>query len=447
VTLDGEDRRCGDEYVNRFIASFTKGLPHNEYGEVDPDAYCALLRAMASGEPDDFEQVPLGCTLPQCRPPECPPECARPSRMLEGPQSAFAFDLEGADSHALLMKPAPRFDSEEVVAEIAENYWMVLARDVPFTEYDTDPLIKEAADDLSKYACFRGPTNQSLLFRGVYPGEQEGPYVSQFLYRDTPYGAQFIPAMIRTVLPEVDYMTSYGDWLEVQNGCDRDQMFCDPVPRFIRNGRDLGQYVHVDLTFNAFLNAGLILMSGCDPLRRCEARPGMGVEYARCLPYVNPMAPRPEQFPASRGRKSASPSSARRTSRASCLRRCSARSRPSGSRSGRCIGGCGRRSSPGASTTTSSTAARTRSRPATSRSCRASCCRASSATTRCRTATGGSPRRDSRCPPGRRPTAARTFCRWRSRKAPPSTRLTARGTRPWPGHWRRYSRRSSPASS
>jgi len=35
-------------------------------------------------------------------------------------------------------------------------------------------------------------------------------------------------------------------WLEVQNGCDRDQMFCDPVPRFIRNGRDLGQYVHSD---------------------------------------------------------------------------------------------------------------------------------------------------------------------------------------------------------
>ncbi|HEY0378365.1 MAG TPA: vanadium-dependent haloperoxidase [Pyrinomonadaceae bacterium] len=295
--LEGEDRRCGDDFAKLFIASFTKGLPHNEYGEVDADAYCALLRAMASGDPGDFEQVPLGCTLPQCRPPGCPPECGRPSRFLEDPQSAFAFDLEGADSHALVMKPAPSFDSEEEVAEIAENYWMALARDVPFTEYETDPLIKEAADDLSKYICFRGPTNPTYLFRGVYLGEQEGPYVSQFLYRDTPYGSQFIPAMIRTVLPEVDYMTAYGDWLEVQNGCDRDQMFCDPVPRFIRDGRDLGQYVHVDLTFNAFLNAGLILMSGRDPLRRCEARAGMGTEFARCLPYVNPMAPMPEQFP------------------------------------------------------------------------------------------------------------------------------------------------------
>jgi hypothetical protein len=297
VTLEGEDRRCGDEFAGLFIASFTKGLPHNEFGEVDTAAYCALLRAVATGDPADFEAVPLGCTLPQCMPPDAPPECRRPSRMLESPQAAFAFDLEGADSHAVTMKPAPRFDSEEEVAEIAENYWMALARDVPFTEYETDPLIKEAADDLSKYVCFRGPTNPTYLFRGVYLGEQEGPYVSQFLYRDTPYGAQFIPAMIRTVLPEVDYMTAYGDWLEVQNGCDRDQMFCDPVPRFIRNGRDLGQYVHVDLTFNAFLNAGLILMQGRDPLRRCEARPGMGVEFARCLPYVNPSAPMPEQFP------------------------------------------------------------------------------------------------------------------------------------------------------
>ncbi len=295
--LPGEDRRCGDEFAGLFIASFTKGLPHNEFGEVDTAAYCALLRALSTGEPDDFERVPLGCTLPQCMPPDSPPECRRPSRSLEDPQAAFAFDLEGADSHALVMRPAPRFDSEEEVAEIAENYWMALARDVPFTEYGNNPLIKEAADDLSKYVCFRGPTDPTYLFRGVYFGEQEGPYVSQFLHRDTPYGAQFIPAMIRTVLPEVDYMTAYGDWLEVQNGCDRDQMFCDPVPRFIRNGRDLGQYVHVDLTFNAFLNAGLILLSGRDPLRRCEARPGMGVEFARCLPYVNPSAPMPEQFP------------------------------------------------------------------------------------------------------------------------------------------------------
>lgn len=281
--LPGEDRDCvSAERRARFFASFTKGLPHNEFGEVDPEAYCALLRALGTGEPDDFERVPLGCQ-PM-------------SRRLEDPQAAFAFDLEGADSHALTMPPAPSFDSAEEIAEIAENYWMALTRDIPFTEYAADPLIARAALDLSQYNCFRGPTNPALLFRGTNVGEQVGPYVSQFFYMDTPYGAQFIPGMIRTVLPEVDYMTSYGEWLLVQNGRDRDQMFCDEVPRFIRNGRDLGQYVHVDLTFNAFLNAALILMSGREPRRRCEARPGLGTPFARCLPYVNPSAPGEEEF-------------------------------------------------------------------------------------------------------------------------------------------------------
>src|SRR6266550_6086334 len=46
-------------YANR-IASYSKGLPHNHLGEVDPNAYKALLQAMASGLNADFESIPLG---------------------------------------------------------------------------------------------------------------------------------------------------------------------------------------------------------------------------------------------------------------------------------------------------------------------------------------------------------------------------------------------------
>jgi hypothetical protein len=42
------------------IANFSKGLPHNELGEVDPAAYDALLVALASGDPADFEAIPRG---------------------------------------------------------------------------------------------------------------------------------------------------------------------------------------------------------------------------------------------------------------------------------------------------------------------------------------------------------------------------------------------------
>jgi hypothetical protein len=40
------------------LANFTKTLPHNRLGEVDPDAYRTLLRALDSGRPADFDKVP-----------------------------------------------------------------------------------------------------------------------------------------------------------------------------------------------------------------------------------------------------------------------------------------------------------------------------------------------------------------------------------------------------
>jgi hypothetical protein len=114
---------------------------------------------------------------------------------------------------------------------------------------------------------------------------------------DLPFGAQVIPARIRTVRPGIDYMTTWKEWLDVQNGCDANQSACDPVPRLIRSGRDAGQFVHVDLAFNAFFNACNIMDSGRDPLRRCEAAAGLAVPFGSGLPYVNPRIPASEEFP------------------------------------------------------------------------------------------------------------------------------------------------------
>jgi hypothetical protein len=57
--------------------------PHNRLGEVDPDAYRTLLRALDSGKPADFDKVLLAGTT-----------------KLANPQATFAFELEGADSWA-----------------------------------------------------------------------------------------------------------------------------------------------------------------------------------------------------------------------------------------------------------------------------------------------------------------------------------------------------------
>jgi len=289
-------------FPNRFIASYSKGLPHNNLGEVDSNEYCKLLQAIATRNPNLFEGINLGC-CPDCMPAipsGVPPqlECMARRRLLVDPQSAFAFDLEGFDSHALCLPPAPKFSSAEEISEIAELYWQALARDVAFTQYATDPLITAARTDLAGYACIFAPTaSNDVLFRGITPGSQVGPYVSQFFYMDTPYGAQRIPGRIRTVQPGIDYLTAYNEWLAVQDGCDRDQTACDDTRRWIRNGRDLTAFVHVDSTFNAFLNAALQLCSPAEPLRRCEEAAGRGVEYARCLPYVNSATAFQQQFP------------------------------------------------------------------------------------------------------------------------------------------------------
>ena len=112
---------------------------------------------------------------------------------MANPQAAYAFLLEGPDSHALGMIPSPAFSSAWEAAEMAEDYWMALTGDGPFATYGTDPLISQAATDLSHFSDFRGPkvgavVTPDTLFRGPTPGDLTGPYLSRFLWLDMPTG-------------------------------------------------------------------------------------------------------------------------------------------------------------------------------------------------------------------------------------------------------------------
>jgi membrane-associated phospholipid phosphatase len=240
----------GDEaaYLARH-GNFHKALPHNRLGEVDRRAYQALWQALHSSNPADFERIPLGGTV-----------------KLANPQAAFAFTLEGPDAHHLAIPPAPRLDSAETAAEMVELYWHALTRDIPFADYDQHPLTLAAAAELSNLSDFRGPQDGGFvtpqtLFRGHTPGDLVGPYVSQFLWQDVPYGATTLVQQYRIPLPAVDYMTTFADWLAMQNGSAAGPTALDPVPRYLRTGRDLGEWVHRDFTYQGFLHAALILLS------------------------------------------------------------------------------------------------------------------------------------------------------------------------------------------
>lgn len=279
----------GDEstYANRnYFASYTKGLPHpNPYGEVDSNAYKIYLEALNSGKPQAFEEIPLGCGASGAISTEesrLAPDATTPGqqRRLQNPQAGYNFDLEGKDYHQLISRqgfirprtafpPAFNFNTPDEAVEIVENYWQALTRDIPFLNYESDTLVAEAAADLNQFAEYRGPRENGqvtprLYSRGVLPGDNVGPYVSQFLLRDVPYGAQTIDARIRTAeaTKANEFLTEFYEWRTIQDGCtaERRTTFA-PTPLYIRSGRDLAEYVRNDAIYQAYLNAALIMLA------------------------------------------------------------------------------------------------------------------------------------------------------------------------------------------
>jgi membrane-associated phospholipid phosphatase len=228
----------GDERVfpNR-IGCYAKGLLQNQYGEVQPAAYDALLSAIKSGRYVDFEGLPRGG-----------------GRRLSNPQAAFAFHLEGGDPHTFDVPPAPSITSQAASHETSELYWQALCRDVAFRNYKTSQIVAQAAKHLG--------TTPSNVFRGSTKGDLTGPYVSQFLLKSVPYGSGRVDQRYWVPNQETDFMATSSEFSQIQSGIPpwREATY-DPTPRYIRNGRDLAEYVHYDFAYQAYLNAALILVN------------------------------------------------------------------------------------------------------------------------------------------------------------------------------------------
>lgn len=243
---NGDESRYADKG-----GTYTKGLPHDNFGRVDLKAFAAFKKALTSGKYSDFEQITVGGT-----------------RTLNGPQGGLTFALEGLDPVQFgqpEVPPAPPLASDQCATELLEHYWASLVRDVAFTDYHSNELVAKAAAEIGAQPTYSGPRDYSgkvtpdLLFRGSFPGEQRGPYVSQFFLQPTTFGAQPLPQMMVSHLPNIDFMTCFADWLTVQNGnLSEQQVQKDPQLRYRRNGRDLAAYTQVDVLFQAYLTALLV---------------------------------------------------------------------------------------------------------------------------------------------------------------------------------------------
>ena len=250
----------GDEalYLDK-SGTYTKALPHDSFGRVNLNAFASFKRALNSGEFSDFENIAMGGT-----------------RTLNDPQSGLCFDLEALDNAQFgqpQVPPAPKTASDQNATELLEHYWASLLRDVAFTDYASNLLAAEAAAEMGAQRTYLGPRNGSgqvtpnLLFRGAFPGETLGPYISQFLLIPTAFGAQPLSQQMVTYMPNIDYMTSFSDWLTVQNGNVtglQDQK--DSLLRYQYNGRSLAAYTHVDVLYQAYFTAYLVLNTIGAPL-------------------------------------------------------------------------------------------------------------------------------------------------------------------------------------
>ena len=139
---NGDARRFSD-----FSGNYTKAMLHDALGVPNKAAIQSLIKASQTGEFSDFENILVG-TLG-----------GGPNSKENGPQGGLAFDLEGRDSHATVIPPAPSVASAESAAEAVEHYWGALLRDVPFTEYGSNSLVGQAVADMNRLSFLRSVRN------------------------------------------------------------------------------------------------------------------------------------------------------------------------------------------------------------------------------------------------------------------------------------------------
>ncbi|MEM7218776.1 MAG: vanadium-dependent haloperoxidase [Pseudomonadota bacterium] len=242
---NGDERRYRND---NYYASFTKTLPSNDYGEVDPGAFEALARATKRGRPDLFDAIPLD------------PSAAR---KLANPQGAWKFEPFALDGWGTRMPAAHTFRSPEIAAEMVEVYWQACTRDVPFIDYGSNSDIADAVSDLNAMSAPpAGGVTTGTLFRGETPGDAIGPYISQFLVVPFNFGPAANVQRYSVPTAGINFMVDVPNWLNVQRGgAPAENLVFDSTPRYIYNNRALGEYVHSDVLYQAYLNACLILLS------------------------------------------------------------------------------------------------------------------------------------------------------------------------------------------
>src|SRR5579863_1093795 len=256
ATAQARAERIADQETNGDLeryrdkrGSYSKALSHKNNGMVKHSSFESMIKALESGESQDFDTIILG-----------------DGRHLSNPQAAYAFTLEGGDAAAYPIDAAPKLTSDQAASEMAELYWGALLRDVPFNQYATNSVALAAIADLNSTSDFKGPkigdvVTPQTLWRTGFPGVIDGPYISQFLYQPIPDHGKKVQQLYYSYVPGTDFLTDVADFLLVNNGGSTGQMdVFEGSPSYIFTGRNIGTYVHKDYSSEPYINAALILL-------------------------------------------------------------------------------------------------------------------------------------------------------------------------------------------
>ena len=282
-TANGDEQRYATAH---YPMSFTKGLNHNSAtGLVDDKGHFEAFRQAI----DEGWIEPFTSRVPVPTPPR-----GKGRRKWEAPTAGVVYDLEGPDAQAVTMPPAPELCSDELTFEMAEVYELAILRDVSFSQFQTggaqlsNSVARLNALDFAQagFPGGRGRTSATTTtldaqtaFRGSSPGCDKGPYLSQLMLIGTrdqagsvdledgliSFGAQQVDQRVLVAAKGDDYMKTWKEWLDVQQGydvnmCGAGQDFSEKKRCFIKTPRDLATYVHYDALYQAYLNACLILL-------------------------------------------------------------------------------------------------------------------------------------------------------------------------------------------
>lgn len=224
-------------------AAFSKTFTHDAMGLLPSEAMQSFEAATASGRVADWERLPVQNEI-----------------RLVNPLAAYPWDKDPMAADVIKLPPFPALGSERLAEEALELYWMALLRDVPLWDFEKNSLVRDAVAELSKTKLNANVTPKSLFRLGL-PGEGEGYWISQMLWMPIPYGAHNLWQGYRTAFKGSDYMTKWDEYLQVANGEWPPGILNHYGDLYyLRSGRDVGEYVHWDFSYQAFINAASILL-------------------------------------------------------------------------------------------------------------------------------------------------------------------------------------------